>query len=509
MKALLRKLWALFLTPVGPPTPAVAPKRAKSHLREALARIGQNDAASQKYNYEFKPVELLPNVLPPTVNKAPAQLAMDDAIGSAFFGGYGYANFAGFPGYQYLSTLATRAEYRAMAQGLSTELTREGITIASTDTAGEDTKTKVTELTKKIKDIGLMELIQRACEHDCFFGRAQILIKIKGQKLDTPLILSPKTIPLNSFESIRTVEAIWTTPATYDALDPGNPWFYRPPFWYMIGQKVHATRLLTVITRPLPDMLKAAYNFGGISLSQLAEPVVDNWLRTRQAVADLINNFSIISLATNMSVVMSGGEDSEDAAQDLVNRMALFTQTRSNRGLMVTDKDTEEMQQLAVPLGTLDSLQTQALELLCVVSHEPAEVLTGVTPNGLNASSEGAMKLWGNWVAAQQSAFWSLPVDTILKVLQLSMYGSIDPDITWEWNPLFQMTPKEESEIRTADANTAQVYVGIGAVDNLEVREKLARDPKSGYQGLDLNKVIEAPDDGQDDEGEDDEKDSD
>lgn len=498
--SVFKRIWAALMTPVGP---APAPKRHASRLKEALAKVSQ--APASKYNYTFKAPELLPNVLPPNV-KAPVQIAMDSDIGTAFLGGYGFAGYAGFPGYQYLSTLATRAEYRAMASGLSTELTREGIMINSTDTAGEETKTKVTELTQKIKDIGLMQIIQRACEHDALFGRAQILINIKGQKLDTPLLLTPETVPLKSFQSIHTVEAIWTTPATYNSLDPGSPWFYRPPFWYMIGQQVHATRLLTVITRPLPDMLKAAFNFGGISLSQLAEPVVDNWLRTRQAVEDLINNFSIISIATNMGVVLQGGDEDAcaNAAADLVNRMQLFTQTRSNRGLMVTDYQTEELRQLAVPLGTLDQLQAQAQEHMCAVSRIPAVILTGIEPAGLNASSEGSMRAWFDWVAAQQSAYWTLPVDTILKVLQLSMYGSIDPDITWEWVSLFQMTPKEESEIRTADANAATAYVGLGAIDNIEVREKLARDPKSGYQGLDLSKEIEAPDDGQDD-GEDNE----
>jgi phage-related protein (TIGR01555 family) len=430
-----------------------------------------------------------------------AGIAMDDNF-TSFASSVNFGQTVGFPGYPRLSFLATIAEYRAMASALSTELTREWITINSSETAGDETKDKVTELTKKLQDIGLQQVIQRAAEHDAYFGRAQIFIDIKDHDIRTPLILSPKTIKLNSFDKVATVEAIWTTPSVYNSINPAADDFYKPRAWFMLGKIVHSSRLVTVITRPLPDLLKPAFDFSGMSLSQLAEPYVNNWLRTRQSVSDLINNFSITALKTAMMQTLDGSDD----GTSLIQRAALFTAMRSNKGLMLLDKDAEDLVQQNVPLGSLDKLQAQAQEHMCAVSRLPAIILTGISPTGLNASSEGEIKAFYDWIAAQQEAYWRQPIETIFKVIQLSMYGSIDPDITWEFDPLYQMTPEQLSKIRLDNATAAGTYIDRGVIDASEERERLARDSDSGYQGLDLSLEIVPPmmNNGENDDEEDD-----
>ncbi|WP_163505183.1 anti-CBASS protein Acb1 family protein, partial [Escherichia coli] len=68
--------------------------------------------------------------------------------------------------------------------------------------------------------------------------------------------------------------------------------YYKPQSWYVMGKEVHASRFLSFVSRPVPDVLKAAYNFGGLSLSQIAEPYVDNWIRTRDSVGDMVHSYS-------------------------------------------------------------------------------------------------------------------------------------------------------------------------------------------------------------------------
>jgi uncharacterized protein len=489
-----RKLFRWNKKPLSEPL-SVVPKDTRKYTRgEGLSRALAKAQSVDRPKYPIKIPVLPPNVVPEGQKSGIAMDTYTHQFPAAFFDG----SVEGFPGYTQLSFLATRAEYRAMAGALSTELTREWITLNSSETGGDATKDKVTKLTKKLEEIGLQQVIQRAAEHDALFGRAQIFIDIKGQenKRALPLKVSPKTIAKDSFLGVKTVEAIWTTPVSYNAMDPAAKDFYKPSAWFMLGQRVHSDRLLTIITRPLPDMLKPAFNFGGMSLSQLAEPYVNNWLRTRQSVADIINNFSITALKTSMDEVLTDGEDGDD----LFKRAALFTATRSNKGLMILDKEREDLVQINAPLGGLHELQAQVQEHMCAVSRLPAIILTGISPGGLNASSDSEIKTFYDWISAQQEAYWRAPIETILQILQLSMYGAIDPDITFSFDPLFQMSEKELSEIRTADATAAQTYVGMGAVAAEEVREKLARDPESGFQGLDLSMVITDPNGDEDDE---------
>lgn len=454
-------------------------KRAAEKAKNMAA-----DEAPKPYAFPIKPPELLPGVVP--ANVAAPVMAQDSPA-------YSYAAIqctaAGFPGYSYLSQLATRAEYRAFAAALSTELTREWLEFTSKQDDDDDSSEKIKQIEAEFKRLNVQGVLQKAAEHDCYFGRGQIFLEIAGADRKTPLILDPRTIKKGSLERVVPVEAIWTTPSAYNALDPAAPDFYKPSTWFMLGQEVHASRLMTVVTRPLPDILKPAFNFGGMSLSQLAEPYVDNWLRTRQSVSDLLNNFSIITLGTSMDQVLTGDDD----GTDLFARATLFTATRSNRGLMIIDKERETLGQIAVPLGGLHELQAQSQEHMCSVSRMPATVLTGIQPSGLSATSEGEMRAWYDWIAAQQEAYWREPLEVILKVVQLSLFGEIDPDIGIDFVPLYQMTPQEEADIRLKDSQAGTAYIAAGVIDPSEERERLARDPNSGYQGLDTAAVIVPP----------------
>lgn len=466
-------------------------QKAGNGLRRAANKIKTlaKDSSLGRYEYPIKPPEIMAGVVPKGED-APV-LAMDannyNFVAQAFPGG-------GFPGFPYLSQLATRAEYRAFASTLSTELTREWIEFTSKQDDDDSASEKIKLIEDEFKRLNVRGVFQRGAEHDCYFGRAQIFIDIEGADRSTPLILDPRTVKKGKLSRIVPVEAVWTTPAGYNALDPAAPDFYKPSKWFMLGQEVHASRLITVITRPLPDILKPAFNFAGMSLSQLAEPYVNNWLRTRQSVADLINNFSITALATSMSQVLQGDDD----GADLFARAELFTATRSNKGLMILDKENEEIVQVNTPLSGLHELQAQSQEHMCSVSRTPAIVLTGISPSGLNASSDGEIRVFYDWIAAQQEANWREPLEIILKVVQLSLFGEIDPDIGFTFTPLYQMTAKELADIREADSRTATAYIDLGVIDASEERERLARDPNSGYQSLDTTIELVTPPDADD-----------
>ena len=458
-------------------------------LLKAASKARQLPPREDKYNYPFQKPMIAPGVVPQG-HTAPV-LAMDYAPGfnPYDFGIASSVYMVGFPGFSYLSMLMTRPEYRAFASTLSTECTREWIKFTSKQDDDTDNADKIKAIEDEFKRLNVRSVVQTAVAHDCAFGRAQIFIDIQGADRKTPLIIDKRTIPLKSLTRLSAVEPIWTTPNAYNAIDPSAPDFYVPRGWWMLGQEVHSSRLMTIVTRPLPDILKPAFNFSGISLSQLAEPYVDNWLRTRSSVGDLINNFSTTILATAMDQTLQGNDD----GADLFTRVDLFNATRTNRGMMLVDKEREEIVQINTPLSGLSELQAQSQEHMCSVSRTPAIILTGISPTGLNASSEGEIRVFYDWIAALQNSFLRDPIEIILKVVQLSLFGEIDPDIGFDFVSLYQMTEKELAEIRESNSRAATAYVGIAALAPEEVRDQLAKDPESGYMGLDTSIQIKPP----------------
>ena len=64
---------------------------------------------------------------------------------------------------------------------------------------------------------------------------------------------------------------------------------------------------------------------------------------------------------------------------------------------------------------------------------------------------------------------------------QLSEFGDIDPGLSWDWNPLFELTDLELADLREKNARTDREYFDMGVVSGEQIAARLDADPSSGY----------------------------
>lgn len=435
----------------------------------------------------------------------PAEMAMDSAVpNNDALISYALSQYAheglGFLGYPYLAELSQRAEYRNVASIWAEHCTRKWVKISGDDA-------KVAKIEEEMKRLDVRALFQEAIEKECFFGRMQLFMDFgdwdNPQEVDKPLVLDKgKISAARPLKRIGMVEPMWSYPGAYSAQNPLAPDFYKPKGWYVSGMTVHDSRMLTMVSRPMPNMLKPAYAFGGVSLSQVCKAYVDNWLRTRQSVSDLTHAFSVMVLKTDMSSVFNGG-----AGGELYRRIDIFNKTRDNRGTFVIDKDLgEEFTNVAAPITGLDKLQAQAIEQIASVSGIPLVILLGITPSGLNASSEGEIRVFYDKIMAYNEKVVGPCFETILKVVQLSLFGEIDPKVGYEFESLWEMSDADKALIRKSDAEADATYINGGVVSPEEARERL-NDEEGGFYNGRLTgpapEPVEEEDDGADLEDED------
>lgn len=450
----------------------------------------------------FKLPTLPPGVYPTGAALAAYQaadgaLARDDATTAPFYS-WANQNLVGFglsfQGYTYLAELAQRSEYRVPSETLASELTRKWIkfkTVAAAeegDTEDEDgggTVEKIEKIEAEFKRLKVREAFERCAVLDSFFGCGHMFIDIEGQDTpelrQNPLILDKATIKQGSLRALKPIEPYWCTPYSYNSIDPTKPDFYVPAAWFIVGMKTHSTRLMQFISRPVPDLLKPAYNFGGISLTQLMEPYVNMWLRTRKSVNDLIHAFSVFVLATDMQASLSG--DANGTSQ-LLKRVQLFNNMRDNKGAFVINKDTEEFSNVSTSLASLDKLQAQSQEHMSSPSQIPLVKLFGITPSGLNASSDSEIQVFYDHVKARQQTLFGAQLNVVLQLVQLSLFGQIDESIEVEFVPLDEPSAEALSRIRKSDAEAGTAYIDGGVISPDEERERLQHDPQSGYNNL-------------------------
>ena len=432
---------------------------------------------------------------PPGVVPKGQEMAMDAGIGDMvqWAGSVGqglYTEGLGFLGYAYLAELAQRAEYRRITETIASEMTRKWIKIKSK--GDEDKSERIEKIEEALRRLNVKDAFRRVAEQDGFYGRGHLYLDFGNDdpvELTTPVgdgwnDSSTEKVAKGALKRIRPIEAIWCYPSGYNTSNPLAPDWYKPQAWFVQGRQVHASRLLTFIGREVPDILKPAYSFGGLSLSQMAKPYVDNWLRTRQSVADLIYSFSVSGIKTNLADALSVGQ-----GEDFFKRLDLFTNLRSNRGTMALDKD-EEFFNVSTPLGTLDALQAQTQEHMAAVSGIPIVKLLGIQPAGLNASSEGELEVFYTWVHANQERLFTPNLTRILGFIMLSEFGEVDPDITFEYEPLDALDEKELAELRKIDAETGKVLVESKAISPQEERHRVATDPATPYAAIDVDTPV-------------------
>lgn len=467
----------------------------------------------RQYVDAFKITGPMPGVVPKG-HRIQNGIAMDDAFGSqqiitanawaaeAVYNGAFYNGLA-FMGFPYLSELAQRPEYRRLTEILATEMTRKWVQIKSKNDDQREKKDQVDQLTQYMDKVDVRGLFRKLIEIDGFFGRAHLYIDTGDMEKPDELMTSigngdaqdPATMVkygnrkdfLSHECPFKAIEPVWTYPAKYNAQNPLSPDWYYPQTWFCMGKELHRTRLISLVGREVPDMLKPSYQFGGLSLSQLAKPYVDNWLRTRQAVADLIWTFSVMVLSTDLQTILAGD------GQQLFDRAALFANLRTNQGLMLVNKESEELKNVSAPISGLEALQAQSQEHMCSVTGTPVVKLLGIQPAGLNASSAGELEAWSDWVAAFQEKFVRRPLTTVMNFCQRNLWGQVDPDITFEFLPLEEMSEAELATLRKTEADTDNSYVAGGILDVVEVRQRIANDPESPYEGLEVEDVPAPP----------------
>lgn len=408
-----------------------------------------------------------------------------------------------FLGYAFLSELAQRPEYRVISETIASEMTRKWITFYSVgDEDSDENKTqRIRELQAEFERLDVRGALRRSTEQDGYFGRGHIYINTGDNDDPDELLTSigcgndttskSKIGKKHPVKSLKTIEAVWCYPTDYNSNNPLENDWYCPTTWFVQSRRVHATRLITVIGREVPDLLKPTYSFGGLSLSQMVKPYVDNWLETRQSVNDIIQSFVTWVLKTKMATsTMPDGSN-------LFDRLDLFNELRNNRGIMAIDKNTEEFANVAAPLSGLSELQAQAQEHMASASHIPLVKLTGISPQGLNASSEGELQTFYDWIASFQEKLYRPIIQQIMWLVMLSLWDELDDEISFKFDPLWAMDEQEAASIEQAKAQTDATYIDAGVLAPEEVRNRLASDENSGYNSIDVD---DAPDLGEEEE---------
>lgn len=431
------------------------------------------------------------------------RLAMDSAL-SADGGVYsllqhslqmGMGVFPQFMGYGALQNLAQNGIIRACVGTVADDMTREWIELRREGEGAADDGDLLPRLSAKLEQLRAQDVFHEAVELAGYEGGALVFLDTgaKGETLAEPLNVSPHSGELRPGSPLRlvAVDPVNVFPSDYNSLDPLADDYFRPTSWWVLGRKVHASRLLRVVGNEVPVLLRPAYNFLGIPQAQILWDYALHFQDCRAAAARLLTKFSLTVFKTQM---FNGIQFGSAEASQLDSRIRYLVQNMSNDGVLAVDKESEDVIKVETPLGGVTDIVRQALEFLAAVNRTPAVKLLGISPSGFNATGESDIRNYYDHIRSMQEKMLRGPLKKLLDCLQLVGTGGIDPTIRFDFLPLSEEDRSALATMQKTRADTVAVYLDRGVISQEEARKALADDPDSGFSDINVDELPPLPD---------------
>lgn len=300
------------------------------------------------------------------------------------------------------------------------------------------------------------------------YGGAGALIMIKGQydELDQPLELD--SIMPGDYKGLLVLDR-WSgiTPEMELVSDLDDPEFGLPNYYRVssdsldIGVKVHHSRIIRFMGRPLPYIEQLAETYWGASE---LEHVIDE-LRKRDNVSW---NIAMLTFMANLRVMKMEGMSqilatgSQQAQQDLYNVIQGMNAMMNNNSLQILgENDSFETHQYT--FGGIADTYDRFMMDVAGAAETPVTKLFGRSPSGMNATGESDMQNYYDTIEEKQESELRPIYDKLLPIMCMSTLGAVPDDLDFDFNAVRRPDEDEMSDLasKNTDSVTKAFQAGL------------------------------------------------
>ena len=385
--------------------------------------------------------------------------------------------FTSFVGYGALQQIAQNGMIRACISTVADDVTRKWITI----TGGDETDP---EIIKELQDIQestyhLRDIFHEASITAGYMGGAFIYINTGASEkdLELPLMINEVSAELEKGTPLQfvVIDPVNVTPGDYNSDNPLRKDYMQPKWWWVLGKKIHHSRLLPIVDNVPPVLLKPSYNFLGIPQAQILWDYVAHFNNCRVYTADLLKKISLLVIQTDTTAIMG----TPGGIRDFDIRMQVLQRYRDNNSVFVCDKTDEAVSNVQTTITGCTDIVRQSLEMIACINRTPAVKLLGISPSGFNATGESDLKNYYDHIKSNQELKRNA-LQVCLNAIQIVKYGKIDRSISFEFNELGEENASAKAMTANTKMNTLVAASSSNAISAEEMRTAIKQDPDFG-----------------------------
>ena len=331
------------------------------------------------------------------------------------------------------------------------------------------------------KEIRGIHKINQALKWARLYGGCIVLLGVfDGEPLDRPLNLNK----IKAFENLKIIPRNNVMYGTMEwQMNPGLPRYgqveYYPVAFYT-GRtyetvRVHYSRVIELHGIEIPSsnasIIPMEYRYWGLSVFQRIQDRLKDLAGAFGSLSNLLNELTIGKYKYNGLADIMSSEGGEKLVQDRLQIMDLM---KSVFHSVLMDKDEDFIRDTVSFAGVSDVLY-QFMMMTSAATGYPMTKLFGISPGGLNSTGEADTYQYYDMVRAKQETELLPIIERIVHII--SQWQRI-PEPKIVFNPLEQMTEKEQAELEEKKANTEyrkmetyQGYIDMGIMSPEIVEE--------------------------------------
>lgn len=313
------------------------------------------------------------------------------------------------------------------------------------------------------------------------FGGGALLLGVDDGAVGPGLAEPLNEKNIRSFDHINVVDKRYMMPLDWYT-DPTEPKVGTPKT-YIISPAMLMGGITASAASSIPGTMvfheSRLVMFGGARTSILRKQQNNGWdVSVLQRVNATLTKFGMswealshILQDAHQGVFKMQGLIDAIAARDtglLLKRLELLDMSRSAARALMLDAEAEDFSRQNFTWSGIREPYELLMLRLASAARMPVTVLMGQSPAGMNATGESDIRWFYDTINSERESDLRPKLERVLRLIMLSKGGPTGGKEPEDWSvvfpPLWQMTPKEEAEIRKLQSDTDKNYVDMGAV---------------------------------------------
>jgi len=329
----------------------------------------------------------------------------------------------------------------------------------------------IDQLEKEEERLSLRKMFERAHRFGRLYGTAYIVMSVDdGQTPDMPL-------DINAIKpgGLRHIQVVDRHRVNRDSAEPtqnpldknfGMPEYYR---FNETSVVIHHSRVLRFDGQEIPYKLFRDNNYNSNSVIQRLYDSITNFDTVVDSCASIVyeSNIDVFKIKNFMNQIANPKQ-----RELMVQRFTLASSMKSFNNALLLDME-EDYDIKNKTFSGLPDLIDRYAQILSAASDIPATRLLGVSASGFNATGEGDLKNYYDKIKSDQVSTYKPLLDYFDTIMAKSLGLSEDADLSYIFNSLFQMTPKEEADVEFVEAQRDAIYLDRGVVTEAAVAKQL------------------------------------